>query len=66
MHVKIRRVKTVKKRAHVPLALLFRVTTVSVTDIEYRVGARSLQCSVLSLAFWWAKLEKNDKVRHIV
>ena len=27
---------------------------------------RGCTISVLSLAVWWAKLEKNDKVRHIV
>ena len=28
--------------------------------VEYNVGAQS----VLSLAVWWAKLKKNNKVRH--
>ena len=27
---------------------------------------RGCAISVLSLAVWWAKLEKNDKVRHIM
>ena len=36
-------------------SLLFRVTTV-----KCRVGAQS----ALFLAVWWAKFEKNDKVRH--
>ena len=38
-------------------------------DDHYRPSnttwARDL-CTVLSLAVWWAKLEKNNKVRHIV
>ena len=36
--------------------LHFRVTTI--TDRRMRA------ISVLSLAVWWAKFEKNDKVRH--
>ena len=40
-------------------SLHFRVTTI--TD---RRMSRGRAISVLSLAVWWAKLEKNDKVRH--
>ena len=40
-------------------SLHFRVTTI--TD---RRMPRGRAISVLSLAVWWAKLEKNDKVRH--
>ena len=40
-------------------SLHFRVTTI--TDLRMRRG-RAI--SVLSLVVWWAKLEKNDKVRH--
>ena len=42
-------------------SLHFRVTTI--TD---RRMPRGRAISVLSLAVWWAKLEKNDKVRHIM
>ena len=37
-----------------------------VTTITDRRMSRGHAISVLSLAVWWAKLEKNDKVRHIV
>ena len=40
-------------------SLHFRVTTI--TD---RRMPRGRAISVLSLTVWWAKLEKNDKVRH--
>ena len=40
-------------------SLHFRVTTI--TDRRMPCGR---VISVLSLAVWWAKLEKNDKVRH--
>ena len=40
-------------------SLHFRVTTI----IDRRIS-RGRAISVLSLAVWWAKLEKNDKVRH--
>ena len=40
-------------------SLHFRVTTI--TDRQISSG-RAI--SVFSLAVWWAKLEKNDKVRH--
>ena len=40
-------------------SLHFRVTTI--TD---RRMPRGRAIFVLSLAVWWAKLEKNDKVRH--
>ena len=40
-------------------SLHFRVTTI--TD---RRMPRGRAISALSLAVWWAKLEKNDKVRH--
>ena len=40
-------------------SLHFRVTTI--TD---RRMPRGHAISVLSLAVWWVKLEKNDKVRH--
>ena len=36
------------------------------TTITDRRMPRGRAISVLSLAVWWAKLEKNDKVRHIV
>ena len=36
------------------------------TTITDRRMPRGCAISVLSLAVWWAKLEKNDKVRHIV
>ena len=36
------------------------------TTITDRRISRGRVISVLSLAVWWAKLEKNDKVRHIV
>ena len=36
------------------------------TTITDRRISRGRAISVLSLAVWWAKLEKNDKVRHIV
>ena len=35
----------------------------TITDLRM---PRGRAISVLSLAVWWAKLEKNDKVRHIV
>ena len=36
-------------------------------DDHYRPpNARGRAISVLSLAVWWAKLEKNDKVRHMM
>ena len=35
------------------------------TTITDRRMPRGRAISVLSLAVWWAKLEKNDKVRHI-
>ena len=36
-------------------------------DDHYRPpNARGRAISVLSLAVWWAKLEKNDKVRHVM
>ena len=35
-----------------------------VTTITDRRMPRGRAISVLSLAVWWAKLEKNDKVRH--
>ena len=34
------------------------------TTITDRRMPRGRAISVLSLAVWWAKLEKNDKVRH--
>ena len=34
------------------------------TTITDRRMPRGRAMSVLSLAVWWAKLEKNDKVRH--
>ena len=40
-------------------SLHFRVTTIT----DHRMP-RGRAISVLSLAVWWAKLEKNDKVRH--
>ena len=40
-------------------SLHFRVTTI--TD---RRMPRGHAISILSLAVWWAKLERNDKVRH--
>ena len=36
------------------------------TTITDRRISRGRAISVLSLAVWWAKLEKNDKVRHTV
>ena len=36
------------------------------TTITDRQMPRGRAISVISLAVWWAKLEKNDKVRHIV
>ena len=36
------------------------------TTITDRRISRGRTISVLSLVVWWAKLEKNDKVRHIV
>ena len=36
------------------------------TTITDRRMPRGRAISVFSLAVWWAKLEKNDKVRHIV
>ena len=36
------------------------------TTITNRRISRGRAISVLSLVVWWAKLEKNDKVRHIV
>ena len=36
------------------------------TTITDRRMPRGRTISVLSLAVWWAKLEKNDKVRHNV
>ena len=40
-------------------SLHFRVTT-----ITYRRMPRGRAISTLSLAVWWEKFEKNDKVRH--
>ena len=40
-------------------SLHFRVTTIT----DHRMP-RGHMISVLSLAVWWAKLDKNDKVRH--
>ena len=42
-------------------SLHFRVTTI--TDRQMPCGR---VISVLSLAVWWAKLEKNNQVRHNV
>ena len=36
------------------------------TTITDRRMPRGRAISALSLGVWWAKLEKNDKVRHIV
>ena len=42
------------------------ILTFPLTTITDRRMSRGSAISVLSLAVWWVKLKKNDKVRHII